>query len=49
MPHILFILGHGYFVMPDGLRAPREANMTAYLISLSLAGVVAIAAWEGFS
>jgi hypothetical protein len=45
----LFILGYGYFVMPDGLCGPREAIMTAYLISLSLAGVVAIVAWEGFS
>jgi hypothetical protein len=33
----------------DGLRAPRKTIMTAYLISLSLAGVVAIAVWEGFS
>ena len=33
----------------DGLRTPNEAIMTAYLISLSLAGVVAIAVWEGFS
>ena len=27
----------------------REASMTAYLISLALAGLVAIAVWEGFS
>jgi hypothetical protein len=27
----------------------REAGMTAYLISLALAGLVAIAVWEGFS
>jgi hypothetical protein len=27
----------------------REASMTAYLISLSLAGLIAIAVWEGFS
>ncbi len=26
-----------------------EANMTAYLISLALVGLVAIAVWEGFS
>jgi hypothetical protein len=37
MPHILFI-------HPD-----EEARMTAYLISLSLAGLIAIAVWEGFS
>jgi hypothetical protein len=37
MPHILFI--------PD----EREADMTAYLISLSLAGLVAIVLWEGLS
>jgi hypothetical protein len=27
----------------------RESGMTAYLISLALAGLVAIAVWEGFS
>jgi hypothetical protein len=27
----------------------RESSMTAYLISLALAGLVAIALWEGFS
>jgi hypothetical protein len=27
----------------------RETIMTAYLISLALAGLVAIAVWEGFS
>jgi hypothetical protein len=27
----------------------RESCMTAYLISLALAGLVAIALWEGFS
>jgi hypothetical protein len=27
----------------------RKAAMTAYLISLALAGLVAIALWEGFS
>jgi hypothetical protein len=27
----------------------RETSMTAYLISLALAGLVAIAVWEGFS
>jgi len=27
----------------------REAIMTAYLISLALAGLVAIVVWEGFS
>ena len=26
----------------------REAGMTAYLIVLALAGLVAIAVWEGF-
>ena len=26
-----------------------ESSMTAYLISLALAGLVAIAVWEGFS
>jgi hypothetical protein len=26
-----------------------EADMTAYLISLALAGLVAVALWEGFS
>jgi hypothetical protein len=34
----------------DELRVPtREASMTAYLISLALAGLVAIAVWEGLS
>jgi hypothetical protein len=34
----------------DELRAlTRKASMTAYLIALSLAGLVAIAVWEGFS
>jgi hypothetical protein len=28
---------------------PREFNMTAYLISLALAGLVAIALWEALS
>jgi hypothetical protein len=27
----------------------RENSMTAYLIALALAGLVAIAVWEGFS
>jgi hypothetical protein len=27
----------------------REAGMTAYLISLALTGLIAIALWEGFS
>ena len=27
----------------------RYSSMTAYLISLALAGLVAIAVWEGFS
>jgi hypothetical protein len=27
----------------------REASMTAYLISLALAGLVAIAVWEGLA
>ena len=27
----------------------RDSSMTAYLISLALAGLVAIAVWEGFS
>jgi hypothetical protein len=27
----------------------RESSMTAYLISLALLGLVAIAVWEGFS
>ena len=27
----------------------RESSMTAYLISLALAGLIAIAVWEGFS
>jgi hypothetical protein len=27
----------------------EQAGMTAYLISLALAGLVAIALWEGFS
>jgi hypothetical protein len=26
----------------------REAGMTAYLISLALAGLIAIAVWDGF-
>jgi hypothetical protein len=26
-----------------------EANMTAYLISLALAGLIAVALWEGFA
>ena len=37
MPHISFI------------PARREAGMTAYLISLALAGLVAIAVWDGLS
>jgi hypothetical protein len=32
----------------DELQA-REAGMTAYLISLALVGLVAIAGWEAFS
>ena len=27
----------------------EQAGMTAYLISLALAGLIAIALWEGFS
>jgi hypothetical protein len=27
----------------------QEVGMTAYLISLSLVGLIAIAVWEGFS
>jgi hypothetical protein len=27
----------------------KESGMTAYLITLALAGLVAIAVWEGFS
>ena len=27
----------------------KETSMTAYLISLSLAGLIAIAVWEAFS
>jgi hypothetical protein len=26
-----------------------EANITAYLISLALAGLIAVALWEGFA
>ena len=38
----------------DGREKPghdevRESSMTAYLISLALAGLIAIAVWEGFS
>jgi hypothetical protein len=32
------------FIHPD-----EEAGMTAFLISLSLAGLIAIAVWEEFS
>jgi hypothetical protein len=35
--------------MPHLIHAPEEAGMTAYLISLALAGLIAIAVWEGFS
>lgn len=31
------------------IHSREEAGMTAYLISLALAGLVAIAVWEGFS
>jgi hypothetical protein len=42
------------FVLPahepaGGNDNPEQAAMTAYLISLALAGLVAIALWEGFS
>ena len=33
----------------DGLVKHKEAGMTAYLISLALAGLIAVALWEGFS
>jgi hypothetical protein len=36
--------GHDELYVPT-----REASMTAYLISLALAGLVAIAVWEGLS
>jgi hypothetical protein len=32
--------------MPHMVHPQREASMTAYLISLALAGLVAIAVWE---
>jgi hypothetical protein len=35
--------------MPHIWFRSSEARMTAYLISLALAGLVAIAVWEGFS
>jgi hypothetical protein len=35
--------------MPHLIHAREEADMTAYLISLALAGLIAIAIWEGFS
>jgi len=37
-------------IMPHILTHPdEEADMTAFLISLSLLGLIAIAVWEGFS
>ena len=33
----------------DELPCSKETSMTAYLISLSLAGLIAIAVWEGLS
>jgi hypothetical protein len=37
-------------IMPRILFMPdEETNMTAYLISLSLAGLVVIVVWEGLS
>jgi hypothetical protein len=37
-------------IMPHIFSSPmKEAGMTAYLISLSLAGLVVIVLWEGLS
>ncbi len=36
-------------IMPHMVHQRREASMTAYLILLALAGLVAIAVWEGLS
>lgn len=36
-------------IMPHMVHPQREASMTAYLISLALAGLVAIAVWEGLA
>ena len=36
-------------IMPHMAHPQREASMTAYLISLALAGLVAIAVWEGLA
>ncbi len=36
-------------ITPHMVHIRREASMTAYLISLALAGLVAIAVWEGFA
>jgi hypothetical protein len=36
-------------IMPYMVHPQREASMTAYLISLALAGLVAIAVWEGLA
>jgi hypothetical protein len=37
-------------IMPHIFFHPRhEVSMTAYLISLAVAGLIAIAVWEGFS
>jgi hypothetical protein len=36
-------------IMPHMVHRQREASMTAYLISLALAGLVTIALWEGLA
>jgi hypothetical protein len=36
-------------IKPHMVHTRREASMTAYLISLALAGLVAIAVWEGLA
>ena len=36
-------------IMPHMVHPQRGAGMTAYLISLALAGLVAIAVWEGLA
>jgi hypothetical protein len=36
-------------IMPHMVHPQQETCMTVYLISLALAGLVAIAVWEGLS
>jgi hypothetical protein len=38
-----------WFRQETTMTSKEESGMTAYLISLALAGLIAIALWEGFS